>query len=75
MLVLCCANLFYCYGGWVKITEEGYNYALFMTRRQGLQRESVGFFLFVFVFVFPPLAPQTKNLKIHVVSALPLLIN
>lgn len=73
MLVLCCANLFYCYGGWVKITEEGYNYALFMTRRQGLQRETVGFFL----SASPPAppAPEAKNLKIHVISALPLLIN
>lgn len=34
-----CADLFYFYEGWVKVMEEGYSYALFITRRQILQRE------------------------------------
>lgn len=55
----------------MRITEEGYNYALFMTRRQVLQRKCVGFFQFSFLFFFfSPVVPQPKNLKIDVVLGL-----
>lgn len=50
----------------MKITEEGYNYALFMTRGQGLQRETVGFFLSAFVFsglFFFPLGSPNQKFK------------